>query len=168
MPSRLALAAVLLATAGSPPAVAAEGGEACTKVVEALHALGEAARYHWTMSATTPTRRRPMRREQVVIDDIVYLTPDNGRWMKQRIDRADRAARMATEIAQKPVADCRAEGTETRDNIVMSMYAYRQGEAAKRIWVGAADSLPYYFTSDEPPVSVTMRVDYTEVPAPLP
>ena len=172
-----ALAAAAIVAASAWPAMAApEDGAACGVVQGALQRMGAAARYHWKMSATTPTRRRPLEREQVVLDDIVYLTPDEGRWMKERITPAERVARMADELARNPISDCRPEGKDTLGGLAMLTYSYRQGaEAAKgedagtkRIWIGVEDGLPHFFTSAEGAVSVTMRVEYDRVEAPLP
>ena len=158
----------------------AEDNAGCAKVVAALQALGNAPHYHWIVKATSPARRRPMEREQIVIGDAVYMTPDEGRWMRQQIARTERASRMADELARSPPADCRLAGTETLaaseaaaasetgDGAPMLVYDFRQGAADKRIWIGSADGLPHRFTSSEPPVTVTMRVDYAETAAPLP
>ncbi len=157
-----ALATALLLAAGAP-----SRADPCAPVVQALQRLGEAAQYRWSMQATTPKRRRPMEREQIVIGDMVYLTPDNGRWMRQRMGPAERSSRMADELARSPPQACQAEPGETRDNAAMLVYAYRQGDAAKRIWIGAADAMPHYFTSNENQVSVQMRVDYAGIAAPI-
>lgn len=178
----IALAAAVIALTGIWPAAASEPDDAapCKAIEDALHRLGAAARYHWKMSATTATRRRPFEREEVVLDDIVYMTPDEGRWMKERITVPERVARMADELARNPIRDCRLIGKDTRDGLAMLTYAYRQGSAAvprggaggdaaaKRIWIGVEDGLPHLFTSAEGAVSVTMRVDYNRVEAPLP
>lgn len=140
----------------------AEG--ACTPVVQALLRLGDAPQYHWTMRATTPKRRRPMEREQIVLGDVVYLTPDEGRWMRQQLSRADRAARMQAELARTPPEACTRE---PGDKAAMVVYTYHQGTARKRIWIGAADGLPHDFTSDEDPVAVKMHVDYADIVAPI-
>lgn len=155
----------------------ATGDAACGVVLQALHSMGAAPRYHWKMSATTPARRRPVEREQVVLDDVVYMTPDEGRWMKQRILPAERAARMADEVARHPVSFCHSLGTEGVGNTAMAVYEYRQGgeaaaaggdSATKRIWIGVQDGLPHLFKSNEGPVSVTMQVEYVRVQTPLP
>ncbi len=177
----IALAAATVAVTSTWPAAAEPDDAApCKAVEDALHRLGAAARYHWKMSATTPARRRPFEREEVVLDDIVYVTPDEGRWMKERITAPERVARMADELARNPIRDCRLIGRDTRDGRAMLTYAYRQGSgaaqrgdtggeaAAKRIWIGAADGLPHFFTSAEGAVSVTMQVEYDRVEAPLP
>ncbi len=153
--------------ADAAPPAAAPGGADCAPVLQALSALGAAPRYHWTLSARTPARRRPFEREQIVLGDLVYATPDNGRWMKNRVTADERAARMADELARHPPERCRAEPSETRDGTPMRVYAYNQGAAEKRIWVGAEDGLPHALTSSEGPVSVTTRVDYDDVSAPL-
>lgn len=154
------------------------GGTSCEPVIRAVKALGAAPRYHWWLTATTPARRRPVEQEEVVLDDDVYLTPDNGRWMKQRIVLAERVERVETELARTPISDCRLVGTDTIDGVPLRLYSYRQGEAplaegdgdalAKRIWVGVEDGLPRYFKATQGPVSVAMRVRYDDVRSPLP
>ena len=187
--SALRLAAVF-ASLSSFPAMAQESGPAdCAPVVRALQALGSAPRYHWTMSATTPARRRPLEHEEIVVGDEVYLTPDNGRWAKTRVTIPERVARVAEELARNPVVDCHAAGTEVKDGVATQVYTYRQGPAAaqanpdavpkagldpeakpglKRIWIGADDGLPHFFSSSEGPVSVAMHVEYNNVASPLP
>ena len=135
--------------------------------MRALHGLGTAPQYHWTVKATSPTQRRPMEREQIVVGDVVYLTPDEGRWTKQRITPTERAARMDDEIRRNPPSECRISGQETRGGGAMAVYDYKQAGADKRIWVATADGLPHFFTSSEPPVTVTMSVDYEEHAPPL-
>lgn len=161
----------LAALAGAYPAAAQEGaGADCAPVLAALQGMGAAPRYHWTMSARTPTRRRPFEREQIVLDDIVYLTPDNGRWMKQQIPVSDRAARMADDLARNPVSECRQAGTESVDGVPMRIYAYRQGAGEgtpKRIWIGEEDNLPHAFRTTQGPVQITMKVEYKGIEAPL-
>ncbi len=173
--ARALAAAAVAAAASAWPAAAQvaepEGAAPCSVVQGALQRMGAAARYRWKMSATTPARRRPFEREQVVLDDIVYLTPDEGRWMKERITAAERVARMADELARNPISDCRLAGKDTLGGAAMLTYTYRQGAGAadaKRIWIGVADGLPHFFTSAEGTVSVTMRVEYDHVEAPLP
>ena len=189
-----AISALGLATAFASllacPAMSQESGSTdCAPVVRALQALGAAPRYHWTMSATTPARRRPLEHEEIVLGDEVYLTPDNGRWAKSRVSLPERVARMADELARNPVVDCRAAGTEVKDGVATQVYTYRQGAAAaqanpegipkegldpearpglKRIWIGAEDGLPHFFSSAEGPVSVAMHVEYDHVVSPLP
>ena len=166
----LAVALGAFASAAWTGPVVAQGGDeaACAPILHALRALATAPRYHWTMSATTPGRRRPVEREQVVIGDIVYLTPDEGRWMKQRIAAPERASRMEDELARSPPRDCGPGEAEARDGVPMLAYGYRQGTAQKRIWVGVADGLPRFFTSSEGVIAVKMRVSYEPVAAPLP
>ena len=152
-------------------AASAEGpadGDACARVTQALRGLGNAPHYHWTVKATSPARRRPMEREQVVIGDVVYLTPDEGRWMKQRITRTERSARMDDEISRNPPSQCRVSGQETSGGTALVVYDYKQAGIDKRIWIATEDGLPHLFTSSEPPVAVTMSVDYGEYAAPLP
>ncbi len=153
---------------GTAAAESATDGAACASVTQALRGLGNAPHYHWTVKATSPARRRPMEREQIVIGDIVYLTPDEGRWMKQRITRTERSARMDDEISRNPLSECRVSGQESRGGSALVVYDYKQAGADKRIWIAAADGLPHLFTSSEPPVAVTMSVDYGEHAAPLP
>lgn len=150
---------------------------ACDAVLQALQRMGAAPHYHWKMSATTPARRRPVEREQVVLDDMVYMTPDEGRWMKQHISLAERVARIADEVARHPISSCHLLGTELVGNTTLAIYGYRQSVeaaaaggdgAAKRIWIGVQDGLPHLFKSDEGSVSVTMQVDYERVQTPLP
>jgi hypothetical protein len=172
---RMMLAAgVLAASAGAGPATAQEGpGADCAPVLAALQGMGAAPRYHWTMSAKTPTRRRPFEREQIVLDDVVYLTPDNGRWMKQQITAAERMARMADDIARNPIGDCHLAAREEVGRAPMLVYTYRQGAVvgegtpSKRIWIGAEDNLPHAFTSTQGPVQITMKVEYNGFEAPL-
>ena len=109
-----------------------------------------------------------MEREQIVIGDIVYLTPDEGRWMKQRITRDERSARMDGEINRSPPSECHLAAEETHDGIAMLVFDYKQAKADKRIWIAAVDGLPHRFTSNEPPIVVTMSVDYGDYAAPLP
>lgn len=176
----LPLLTLALVTAIGSPVVAEENATsnaACDAVLQALQGMGAAPHYHWKMSATTPARRRPVEREQVVLDDMVYMTPDEGRWMKQRISLAERAARVADEVAQHPISSCHLLGTEGVGRTAMAIYGYRQGVqtaaaggdgATKRIWIGVEDGLPHLFKSDEGLVSVTMQVDYERVQTPLP
>lgn len=167
----IVLAGALAALAGaSAAAQEGEGGD-CAPVLAALHGMGAAPRYHWTMSARTPTRRRPFEREQIVFDDVVYVTPDQGRWMKQQITAAERAARIGEELARNPIRQCRLAGTEEVGGAPMRVYVYRQGPGeegeAKRIWVGQDDNLPHAFRAIQGPVQVTMKVEYNGVEAPL-
>ncbi len=162
---------------GRPGLAAAEDGNACQPVVQALQALGVAPRYHWSLSATTPGRRRPMEREQIVIDDIVYLTPDEGgKWMRVQMTVAERVQRLAQELARNPVSTCRQEGpSDEIAGVSTVLYTYHQGnasttegpEADKHIWVGAQDGLPRLFKATEGPVAVTMRVEYAGIQSPL-
>lgn len=169
------------------PALAQEKGSAdCAPVVQALQALGSAHQYHWTMSATTPARRRPLEHEEIVLGDEVYLTPDNGRWAKTHVTLPQRVARMADELARDPVVDCHLVGNEVKDGLATQVYTYRQGAAEaqpspeaipkegaerpglKHIWIGAEDGRPHFFSSSEGPVSVSMHVEYDHVENPLP
>jgi len=136
-------------------ALPARAEEACTPVVQALLRLGDAPQYHWTMRATTPKRRRPMEREQIVLGDVVYLTPDEGRWMRQQLSRADRAARMQAELARTPPEACTRE---PGDKAAMVVYTYHQGTARKRIWIGAADGLPHDLSTT--PTSSPRSIDH--------
>jgi hypothetical protein len=169
------------------PALAQENGSTeCAPVVRALQALGAAHQYHWTMSATTPARRRPLEHEEIVLDDDVYLTPENGRWAKTHLTLQQRTARMADELARDPIVDCQLVGNEVKDGIATQVYTYRQGSAStqaspdaspkegadrpglKHIWIGAEDGRPHFFSSSEGPVSVSMHVEYDHVQNPLP
>jgi hypothetical protein len=171
---RIALAGLL---ASLVPGVAAaqqpEPNADCGPVLAALNGMGAAPRYRWTVSAKTPNRRRPFEREQIVIDEVVYLTPDQGRWMKQRIPLSERVSRMADELSRNPISDCHLARTDTVNGVTMQVYAYRQGSAQagevapKQIWIGADDKLPHAFEATQGPVSITMQVDYKEVEAPL-
>jgi hypothetical protein len=179
MAIRTALFVLLLAVlVGRPGPAVAEDGDPCRPVVQALQALGMAPRYHWSMTATTPGRRRPMEREQVVIDDVVYLTPDEGgKWMKVQLTVAERGQRLAQELARNPVSACRQVGpSDEVSGVSTVLYVYHQGnasttegpEADKHIWVGTEDGLPRLFRAKEGPVAVTMKVDYAEIQSPLP
>jgi hypothetical protein len=169
---------LLAALVGRPGPAAAQDSDPCKPVLQALQALGAAPRYHWSMTATTPGRRRPMEREQVVIDDVVYLTPDEGgKWMKVQITLAERGHRVTEELAHNPVSACRQLGpSDEVGGVSTVLYTYHQGnasttegpEADKRIWVGAQDGLPRLFKATEGPVAVTMRVEYAEIQSPLP
>jgi hypothetical protein len=165
------LAAGLLTGLTMVGPVSAQDG-ACAPVLAALQGMGGAPRYHWTMAAKTPTRRRPFEREQIVFDDVVYLTPDQGRWMKQQMPQSDRAARMSEELARNPIGECRLISTESVGGAAMRVYTYVQGgegtRYTKRIWIGEVDNLPHAFAAIQGPVSVTMKVDYQGVEAPLP
>ncbi len=171
-----AIPVLLLVTAQAAPAAAQD--DPCKPVLQALQSLAVAPRYHWSMSATMVGRRRPMEREQVVIDDIVYLTPDEGgKWMKVQMTVAQRGQRLTEELTRHPVSACHQVGpSDELSGISTVLYAYRQGnastadgpEADKHIWVGAQDGLPRLFKANEGPVVVTMKVDYDGVQSPLP
>ena len=162
-------------------------GEECAAVVSALTAMAAASRYHWSMSAVTPTRRRPLAREQVVMGDIVYMTPDEGLWMRQLIPLAERATRMAQELARAPLTRCRRLGDDRLGDVPVTLYGYDQGASgdrgasgtgpeaadpegapAKRIWIGTQDGLPHLLKATDGATSVTTRVEYDHVVAPLP
>ena len=169
---------LLLALAGRAGPAMAQDNDACKPVIGALRALGAASKYHWEMIATTPARRRPMQREQIVIDDMVYMTPDEGgKWMKLPITLAQRGERLTKELTDNPVTACRLEGpSDAVSGVPTVSYAYRQGnasttdgpEADKHIWVGAQDGLPRLFKATEGDVAVTMKVEYADVQSPLP
>jgi hypothetical protein len=114
----------------------------------------------------------------VVVDDIVYLTPDEGgKWMKVQMTVAQRGQRLAKELASNPVSACRQVGpSDEVAGVSTVLYIYHQGnasttegpEADKHIWVGAQDGLPRLFRATEGSVAVTMSVDYAGIQSPLP
>jgi len=166
---RVAGAALLCLTISWPASADQETtANSCAEVLTALMGLGAAPSFHWSMSASSPKRRFPLKREQIVLGDNVFLTPDEGRWMRSHVTLAEREAKMRNELAQTPPGDCRLDGREIRDGMPMHIISYSQNSRDKRIWIGDADGLPHYFISSEPPVSVTMRVQYTDVQSPLP
>jgi len=153
--------------------VAAQEPAPCDAIVSALHGMGTAPQYHWKMAASAPTRRRPLEREQIVIGEIVYMTPDQGRWMKQQISVTARAARMTAELANLPIHDCKYVGEESLYGEPMRDYSYFQGTnegdlgSVKSIWIGSIDRLPHLLKANDGPVIVTTHIDYEHVVAPL-
>ncbi|GAC1327404.1 MAG: hypothetical protein NVSMB26_01140 [Beijerinckiaceae bacterium] len=88
--------------------------------------------------------------------------------MKQEIPLTDRIARMADDLARNPVSDCQLAGSESVGASQMRIFTYRQGSERKQIWIGGDDQLPHLFKASNGPVSVTMKVNYGSVAAPLP
>src|SRR4051812_36759162 len=151
------LAAGLLGSGGGRTADAADLGNGCEAVVNAIQAMSTTPRFHWKMTATTTNRKRPSRHEEVVIDDIVYMTPPGqGKWMRMRMTAADRAAFAAREMEQNPPSECRMEQRQDLGGVEVQTYVYQQnlpqedsagaGSGAavstSKLWVGASDGLP--------------------------
>jgi hypothetical protein len=175
------LALGLLGSAGGRTAQAAESGSGCEPVRKAIEEMNTSPRFHWKMSATTPNRKRPSRHEEIVIGDIVYMTPPGpGKWMRLKMNAADRAAFSSREMEQSPPVECRLEQIEEVEGVEVQRYAYRQnltppgggtagsGEtvSTSRLWVGSRDGLPRRIESLTEDVSVLVTVEYDNVEPP--
>lgn len=164
------------------PALAVEDPGGCTPVISAIQAMTAAPRFHWKMSATSPQRRRPSQHEEVVIGDIVYMTPPGeGRWTKLRMTAEERTAFSARQLEQNPPVECRTEQQDATDGTPMRVYSYLQkpgpddkdadGGALpttqSRLWIGADDGLPRRLESLRGDIKILMTVDYEPVEPPL-
>ena len=150
------------------PARADDG--ACAGVMAAARSIGAAPQYRSVLVATSPTRRRPMEREQIVVGDMIYATSlGAGRWMKLPMTASDRDALAAGLVRYPPhhceVADAAPEGAPMR------IFAYQQdvsgpNSASSRLWVGTKDGLPRRFESQEGTTRVVITLEYEGVRAP--
>jgi hypothetical protein len=175
------LATGLLGSAMGRTANAAEIEAGCEPVLKAIQAMNSSPRFHWKMSATTPNRKRPSRHEEVVISDVVYMTPPGpGKWMRLQMTAADRAAFAAREMEQNPIGDCKTGQREDLDGVEAETYHYQQKMAKQssasagsggtvstsKLWIGTKDGLPRRIESLTGDVSVLVTVDYENVEPP--
>jgi hypothetical protein len=168
------LAVGLLGPAIARSADAAEIEAGCEPVLKAIQAMNSSPRFHWKMSATTPNRKRPSRHEEIVFNDVVYMTPPGpGKWMRMQMTAADRTAFAAREMEQNPIGDCRAGQSEDLGGVEVQTYHYQQRPAqqsavvsASKLWIGTKDGLPRRIESLTGDVSVLVTVDYDNVEPP--
>ena len=164
-----------LALLGAGPALAEDGGAACTDIVQAVQAIGQAEQFHTRLVARTPARRRPMEEERIVLGDVVYTnSPAAGRWVKLPMTAAHRRELSAGLEAYPPQA-CREDGAETLDGVPLHIFAYQQvlpGEggaagaiAQSRLWV-AEDGRPRRYESRYGDMRVTLTFAFDGVAPP--
>lgn len=158
--------------AGSGPAMA-EGAPsadpACAGLIAAAGTIGTSPQYRSVLVATSPTRRRPVERELVIIGDVIYATtPGNGRWMKLPLTEANRDE-LSSGLVKYPPHGC-TESRQDLDGIPMRVFAYRQdvsgpGSAESRLWVGE-DGRPRRIESNEGTLHVVASLAYEDVKPP--
>ncbi len=155
----------------SPPALPAWADEgACAGVMAAARSIGAAPQYRSVLVATSPTRRRPMEREQIVVGDVIYATSlGAGRWMKLPMTASDRES-LAAGLVRYPPHHCDA-AEATVEGAPMRVFSYLQDvsgpdSASSRLWVGAKDGLPRRFESQEGTMRVVITLEYEGVKAP--
>ena len=162
------VAAVALLSGITTPALAE--GDACAAVMAAAEAIGRVPQYRSVLVATSPTRRRPFEREQIVVGDLIYATSlGAGRWMKLPMSAADREA-LAAGLVRYPPHHCEAAEPAAPD-APMQVYSYRQDvsapdSAGSRLWVGTTDGLPRRFESQEGTLRVVITMEYENVKPP--
>jgi len=154
----------------------------CEPVLKSIQAMNSSPRFHWKMSATTPDRKRPSRHEELVISDVVYMTPPGqGKWMRLKMTAAERAAFAARELEQNPIGDCTTGQREDLGGVEVQTYQYQQKPAqqsgtdtgpgetvsASKLWIGTKDGLPRRIESRTGDVSVLVTVDYENVEPPF-
>ncbi len=153
---------------GPLPAVADDA--ACAAIMDAARSIGTAPHYRSVLVATSPTRRRPMEREQIVVDDVIYATSlGAGRWMKLPMTASDREA-LAAGLVRYPPHHCDAADV-TDAGGPLRIFTYRQDvsgpdSASSRLWVGTADGRPRRFESQEGTMRVVITLEYDGVKAP--
>ena len=136
----------------------------------AAQAIGKAPQYRSVLVATSPTRRRPFEREQIVVGDLIYATSlGAGRWMKLPMTASDREA-LAAGLVRYPPHHCEAAEPAAED-APMRVYLYRQdvsgpNSADSRLWVGMKDGLPRRFESQEGTTRVVITLEYEGVKPP--
>lgn len=145
-----------------------EGAE-CAPVIAAVRTIGAAPHYYSVMTVTSPARSRPVKREQVVIDDTIYATSTSGgRWMKLTLSRADRDE-LSAGLVRYPPHDC-SVSRRTMDGDAMQVYAYQQdvsgpGSAASLVWVDRK-GLPRMIESQEGSLRIVITFKYDNVSPP--
>jgi hypothetical protein len=136
----------------------------------AARSIGTAPQYRSVLVATSPTRRRPMEREQIVVGDVIYATSlGAGRWMKLPMTASDREA-LATGLVRYPPHHCEVSDG-AGEEMPMRIFTYRQDvsgpdSANSRLWVGIQDGRPRRFESQEGTMRVVITLEYEGVKAP--
>lgn len=161
------LAAAALGTLGAP----ARADEAtCAAIVAAARSIGQAPQYRSVLVATSPNRRRPVEREQVVVGNTIYAASAGaGRWMKLPMTAADREG-LAAGLVRYPPHHCEVTD-QVLEGAVSRVYAYRQDvtgsdSAVTRLWVDGRDGLPRRLESQEGTTRVVVTLEYGNVTPP--
>ena len=162
------VAAAATTSALTLPALAEE--DACAAIMAAAQSIGRVPQYRSVLVATSPTRRRPFEREQIVVGDLIYATSlGAGRWMKLPMTASDREA-LAAGLVRYPPHHCEAAESAAPD-APMQIYSYRQDVSApdsanSRLWVDSKNGLPRRFESQEGTMRVVITMEYEDVKPP--
>lgn len=143
---------------------------ACAGLMAAARSIGTAPQYRSLLVATSPTRRRPFEREQIVVGDLIYATSTGaGRWMKLPMTASDREA-LAAGLVRYPPHHCEAADPDAA-GAPMRVFSYRQdvsgpGSASSQLWVGRQDGRPRRLESQEGTMRVVITLEYEGVTPP--